>query len=29
MPARRVNPNRVKMHRSYSVDELARCLDVH
>lgn len=29
MPARRVNPNRVKLHRSYSVDELARCLDVH
>lgn len=29
MPARRVNPNRVKLHRSYSVDELARCCDVH
>ena len=29
MPARRVNPNLVKLHRSYSVDELARCLDVH
>lgn len=29
MPARRVNPYRVKLHRSYSVDELARCLDVH
>ena len=29
MPARRVNPNRVKLHRSYSVEELARCLDVH
>ena len=29
MPARRINPNRVKLHRSYSVDELARCLDVH
>jgi hypothetical protein len=29
MPARRANPNRVKLHRSYSVDELARCLDVH
>lgn len=29
MPACRVNPNRVKLHRSYSVDELARCLDVH
>lgn len=26
---RRVNPNRVKLHRSYSADELARCLDVH
>lgn len=29
MPVRRVNPNRVKLHRSYSVEELARCLDVH
>ena len=29
MPARRVNPNRVKLHRSYSVEELARCCDVH
>ncbi|WP_394659257.1 helix-turn-helix domain-containing protein [uncultured Novosphingobium sp.] len=29
MPARRVNPNRVKLHRSYSVEELARCLGVH
>ena len=29
MPVRRVNPNRVKLHHSYSVDELARCLDVH
>ena len=29
MPARRANPNRVKQHRSYSVDELARCFDVH
>ena len=29
MPARRANPNRVKQHRSYSVDELARCCDVH
>ena len=28
-PTRRVNPNRVKLNRSYSVDELARCLDVH
>ncbi len=25
----RVNPNRVKLHRSYSVEELARCLQVH
>jgi len=29
MPVRRANPNRVKQHRSYSVDELARCCDVH
>lgn len=29
MSARCVNPRRVKLHRSYSVDELARCLDVH
>lgn len=29
MPARRVNPNRVKLHRSYSVEELACCCDVH
>jgi hypothetical protein len=29
VPSRRVNPNRVKLHRSYSVEELARCLDVH
>jgi len=29
MPVRRANPNRVKLHRSYSVEELARCLDVH
>ena len=29
MPSRRVNPNRVKLHRSYSVTELAACLDVH
>jgi hypothetical protein len=28
MATRRVNPNRVKLHFSYSVDELARCLDV-
>lgn len=29
MPARRVNPYRVKLHRSYSVRELADCLRVH
>jgi hypothetical protein len=29
MAARRVNPNRVKVHRSYSVQELAACCDVH
>ena len=29
MPARRANPNRIKQYRSYSVDELARCCDVH
>ena len=29
MPSRRVNPNRVKLHRSYSVAELAACLVVH
>lgn len=29
MPSRRVNPNRVKLHRSYSVAELAACLGVH
>lgn len=29
MASRRVNPNKVKLHRSYSVEELARCLDVH
>ena len=29
MPARRANPQRVKLHRSYSVPELAKCLDVH
>lgn len=29
MPARRVNPYRVKLHRSYSVPELADCLAVH
>ena len=29
MPARRVNPNRVKSHYSYTAGELAACLDVH
>jgi hypothetical protein len=29
MPARRINPNVVKKHRSYSVAELAARLDVH
>ena len=29
MPARRVNPYRVKVHRSYAVGELAACLGVH
>ena len=29
MPTKRANPNRVKLHRSYSVPELAACLDVH
>ena len=29
MPARRVNPNLVKLHRSYSVSELADCCGVH
>ena len=29
MPARRVNPNIVKLHRSYSVGELAACCGVH
>ncbi|GMM61831.1 helix-turn-helix domain-containing protein [Novosphingobium pituita] len=29
MPARRVNPHRVKLHRTYSVQELADCLGVH
>lgn len=29
MAARRINPNRIKLHRSFSVDELARCLHVH
>lgn len=29
MAARRANPQRIKLHRSYSVTELAICLDVH
>ena len=29
MPAKRVNPNAVKLHYSYSVSELARCCGVH
>jgi len=29
MAARRVNPRTVKLHRSYSVPELAACLGVH
>ena len=29
MPARRVNPNTVKLNYSYSVRELAKCCDVH
>ena len=29
MPARRANPQRIKLHRSYSVPELATRLDVH
>lgn len=29
MAARRVNPNRVKLNRSYSVQELATCCGVH
>lgn len=29
MPARRVNPYRVKLHRIYNVQELAECLGVH
>ena len=27
--SRRVNPNRIKLHRCYSVGELATCCDVH
>lgn len=26
---RRINPSRVKIHRSYTIDEAARCCDVH
>ena len=29
MPARRVNPYRVKLHRDYALQELAECLGVH
>ena len=29
MPARRVNPNKVKTHYSYNASELAACLGVH
>ncbi len=29
MPARRINPRRIKLHRPYSVDEVARTLSVH
>ena len=29
MPARRVDPRRIKLHRPYAVDEAARALDVH
>lgn len=29
MPSRRANPNAVKMHRSYSISELAQRLGVH
>ncbi len=29
MPARRVNPYRIKLHRDYAVQELAECLGVH
>ena len=29
MPARRVHPNAVKLHRSYSVGDLAACCGVH
>ena len=29
MPARRINPRLIKLHRPYAVDEAARALDVH
>ncbi len=29
MPAKRINPRLVKLHRAYSVEEAARVLDVH
>ena len=29
MSFRRVNPHKVKQHRSYTVPDLAKCLDVH
>ena len=29
MPARRVDPRRIKLHRSYTVDDVVRALDVH
>lgn len=29
MPSRRANPQRVKLHRSYCISELAACLGVH
>ena len=29
MPTRRIDPRRVKLHRSYSVPELAACCKVH
>lgn len=29
MAIRRANPSRIKLHRSYCVDELARCVGVH
>ncbi len=29
MPTRRINPRRLKQHRSYTIAELSACLDVH